>query len=205
MAFLAFGTNIRKEDYNTIRNMMKLVAPDTIEIFDVRVHEATAKSEDIVFIFGKRAEMFCKNLQCKAKLIFPDIDRLSRDLGESEIRQNAKEQLLKFRETLESGALNNLTHNTVYDTQVITEDMIPDFTQLQALEQTLDKQKIDSWIGLTKNGKKIKLTKNPETNTADINLTFAEFYNLRKFMEVFDIKETKIVYKPLATYHKTNS
>lgn len=201
MAFLAFGTNIRKEDYNTIRNMMKLVASESIEIFDVRVHEALAKPEDIIFVFGKRAEMFCKDLQCKAKLIFPDIDRLSRDLGESEMRQQAKEQLLKFRETLESGVLNN---NTVFNTQVITEEMIPDFTQLQALEQIINKKGIDSWIGLTKNGKKIKLSKNPETNTADINLTFAEFYNLQKFMEVFDIKETKIVYKPLASNHKTN-
>lgn len=207
MAFLAFGTNIRKEDYNTIRNMIKLVSLETVDIFDLKTYEPTAKPEDIVFLFGKRAEMLCKNLQCKVKLLFPDIDRLSRDLGELEDRKTAKEQLLKFKEILENGALNNVTLDSKTENKIetINEEAIPDPTQLQALEQMLFKKGIESWTGVTKDGKKIKLTKEPETSTADINLTFIEFYNLRRFMEVFDIKETKIVYKPMATYHKTNT
>jgi hypothetical protein len=206
MKFKAYGINIRKEDYETIRGMMKLVASEIIDIYDLKSYELDIRYDDIVFVFGNKAEKLSKNIDCKAKLIFPDVDRLSKDVGDPEERQLAKEKLLLLKQAIENGSLEKkLVIVNEKQSETVTVEAIPDFTQLQALDQILQKKGIESWIGTSKNGKTVKLTKEPETNSADINMTFTEFYNLRKFMEVFNIKETKIVYKPIASDNKSDT
>jgi hypothetical protein len=179
MSFKAFGKNIRKEDYNTIKKMVKLVTLDTVDIFDLLSIRMNVQHDDVIFVFGTAAEKESEGKTCKARLVFPEIEKLSSDLGEKELRYLALKQLLEFKDALDNA-----------------EDQISEYTQMQTLETHLRKKGTQSWEGTTSAGRKIRITLDPEESTADIHLTFAELYNLRKFMEVFDVKETKIVYKP---------
>jgi hypothetical protein len=199
MKIKAFGTNLRKEDTNTIKAMIKMVTLDIVDIYDLKSFEPNINHDDVVFLFGHRAQILCKDKQCIAKFEFPEIDKLSKEYGDPEERQLAKKKLLEIKNLFETSDFNKPVEKNV---EVVDEKVYPDPTQLQVLEQAIKKRNIESWIGITKDGRKIKVTQEPEMNSADINITFTEFYNLRRFMDTFNIKETKIVYKPAANNTK---
>lgn len=203
MAFKAYGKSIRKKDYDLIRKMASVVTPEPIDIYDLMSYEMNLDPSDIVFLYGHAAQKMAQNKKCLSKLAFPEPEKLERGpLGEEEQRQYALNKLLSFKNAYESGFVqeSKSEQNTTEKTETtITEDHMLDQTQLQLLEKHIKESGTESWIGTTKNGKVIKLTPQPIKGPEDINMTFAEFYNLRKFMEVFGLKETKIVYKPSAS------
>ena len=91
MAFKAFGKTIRKEDYTTIRKMARIVTQDPIDIYDLRSSRMQISQDDVVFIFGHVATLEGTSKDCKAKLSFPEVEKMSTDLGETEVRQEGYE------------------------------------------------------------------------------------------------------------------
>lgn len=199
MSYRAYGTSIRKEDYGLIRNMAAMVTTDPIDIYDLKSYEMNIGPDDVVFLFGRAALAKAKDQSCRAKITFPEPEKLNKgSLGEEELRVEAFEKLSQLKEILRSGDLSKeQEQDTKEETQLtITEDHMLDEYHLDKLQIHLKERNTNYWMGTTKAGKVIKLTNKPEKGIEDINLTFAEYCSLMKFMEVFGTKEINIVYKP---------
>lgn len=197
MIFKAYAINLLKSDFILIKDIVSTVTKENVEIFDLRSYEIESTADDVLFLFGRRAHILGHEKKCKMMIELPEVDKLSKDYGTEEDRKEAYEQLIKFKARLENQQLNKLIDD---NSHVVGEDLIT--------EPELDKGKIKDltyWEGKNKEGKLIRISKKPEVSTADINLTFKEFETLRDFMEVFGIKETKIVYKPSTTIWKNST
>lgn len=194
MSCKAYGMNLQESDYTLIRKAVAIVTKDPVDIYDLRSYEIESTSSDILFLFGNRAQRLSAGKLCYAKALLPEVEKLSKEYGTEEDRQEAYELLVKFKARLENKTTDEPSENRV---ETIKEDLIT--------EPELAKPKIKElqyWEGKNKDGRLVRLSKEQETSTADINLTFQEFETLRGFMEVFNIKETKIVYKPSTTIRK---
>jgi hypothetical protein len=201
MKVKAYGLNFQEEDIVIIRKMGKIITQQPIDIFDLGTYQIESSEEDVLLLFGYKANKDSEGKKFLGKLEFPEIDKLAQKHGDPEERKAANKKLRAFREKLDSKSFQDTEQKTNIRTDVLTEAQLPKASQIQSLEDQIKQKQIDSWIGETREGKRIKLTQESETDTADVNLTFAEFMALNRFMEVFGVKETKIVYKPSASNH----
>lgn len=193
MEFRAYGYNLRKEDYKTIEAMVKVVTSKIPFICDIRSYEIESNSTDVLFLFGARVIKECKSLDCKIKLEFPDISKLDAGFGEEEERDEAFSKLINLQKVLHKQI--STTPKTVVETYKLSEESLPTLNanEILALEETLKKQGVTEWKGITKNGVTICLSWLPGKKDADINLTFAELYALKVAMETLQVEEFEIV------------
>lgn len=192
--FKAYAINLQETDYQLIRRVVAIVTKEPVDVLDLRSYEIESTDNDVLFLFGRRAHTLGRDKKCKFKAELPEVEKLTKEYGTDEDRQETYDFLVKFKARLENKTTDQPTENR---SETIKEDLIT--------EPELAKTKIrelEYWEGKNKEGRLIRLSKEPETSTADINLTFQEFETLRGFMEVFGIKETKIVYKPSSHIRK---
>lgn len=210
-SFKGFGFNLRVEDNNLIQSMFKVVTDEIPEIYDLRSYEAEELApNDIVFLYGKRAVKTYENISCASKIIFPDITRLDATFGDQQERANAYQTLLQLKDKIENDRLLNGVEEKLpvkVEQKTITKKMLPKLSseRVLELETTLKKQGIASWTGETEDGRKIRLTIDPEDSDADIDMTFKELYALKTCIEVLQVKEMNIAYKPTSSTNKNSS
>ena len=188
--FKAFGSNIRKEDYETIRKMAKVVTHENVEIVDICSYEVTTRIDDIIMCFGTRAWTILQSSHMKLVVQFPDVTLLSSDYGDPVEREKAYNTLLDMRakvEALEHGASAKHVEITAADLAAVT------CTDLSALEADLRRRGIDSWLCTASDGRLIRITLESEPSSTDVSLTFRELYALKAAMEALHLEKVEFV------------
>jgi hypothetical protein len=190
MSIKAYGYKLRKEDYGLI-NRMGSVVGEKISIYDLASYEKDIEDEDIVLVFGEHTKRMCRGSTCKALIEFPELVQLDQTLGDEPTRQEAYGKLLKLKEALQDKELD-----TTDVKQNLTEGSLPKLTsgEVKTLEEMLLKKGITHWIGVTTDGRSVRLSVEPERSVADVDITFAELFALRSAMEVLRIQEFEVVH-----------
>jgi len=198
MGFVAFGYNLREEDYDLIRKMFQVVTDGPADVYDLQSYDPCATSQDIVFFFGSnRAINAAKENDYKLKIEFPDPIELDATLGDDDLRDIAWKKLKKLKEFLEEETDTQLerkaeTQNPeINDLPAISTDKI-----LQQLKVAMAQRGIQSFKCMTQDGREIVLTVEPQKCDADFCMTFAELFALKMAQEVLHVKEFELVPKP---------
>jgi hypothetical protein len=191
MEFRAYGYNLRKEDYATIEGMFRVITTKKPQVCDIRSYEPESNAGDILFLFGTRATKECKGLKCKTRLEFPDVSKLDAGFGDIEERKEAMQKLLELEKVLREDTVPV----TEIQKHILSDESLPALStsEVLALEETLRKQGISEWRGMSKSGLSVCLSWVPGRTDADINLTFPELYALKAAMETLQIEEFEIV------------
>jgi len=197
MTFRAFGYNLREEDYGLIKKMISVATKEPVEVVDLRSFDMQVSMDDVVFLFGLRPKKEFAGQKVKRVLELPDPIRLDAAFGEKELRKEAHEKLAALGEAITKGKVDEQEYK-VSPRQTITPSRLPDLSssEVLALEASLAEQGITEWKGTTESGRTVRLTATPSDSPADINMTFAELYGLRLAMEVLQVREIEIVFKP---------
>ena len=198
MKIIAYGYQLRTEDYETINNMCAFLTIEPWDIMDLRSFEVTDNSDALMLAYGDHAVNECKKVRSLQLVEFPDASRLSKSLGDNEERQEAFVTLRKLKQVIDSGAFNAFDNTLTTKGIHITQESLPDITadKVKELERHLIEQEVNHWQCITSDGKTIKVTIDPEEGSADINMTFAELFAVIGLKETFRVKELEIVYKP---------
>lgn len=186
---LALGF-FKTKDIELVKKMVFNVAGVMPEILDLKSYKPTIKEDDVVIAFGKAVHPFKKVYKHLKWYDFVEVSKLEPEPGNDSFRQTAYEQLLDVKAVLE------LAPSIEQDEKPITEGSLPDLST-GALLEILKKTGRSDWKGITKDGRKIRLTVEPEVDTTvDLNLTFAELFLLRSAMETLHVKEFQFVTSP---------
>lgn len=211
MRLKAYGYRLTKDETELIRRMATHITQETIDVLDLMSYDLDIKPDDTIMAFGIRAKRACADKKCLALLEFPEPGRLDPVHGEKSEREAAYSRLVKFKEVLDSGDLNNLDRSRSSlipkkSAIKLTEELLPDLTadKVRELERYQREQGKTSWDGVTKDGKTIHITVEPEENNADVNMTFVELFAVLGLMEAFRVKELEFVYKPSSTSRKSD-
>jgi len=199
MKFLAYGYNLTKEDTTTITNMFKLITTETPEIRDLKSYELEVESDTILFLYGEKAVRQGDQARCLVKMEFPDATRLSPSFGDPELRKDAFTRLCRLKDELASGVEGIEIEQIVESVrETIQVSSLPNLSsaQVAALETVLKSKGISAWICKDTEGRKIRISMEPEHTDADINLTFRELYALKVCAETLHIQEFNIAYRP---------
>ena len=199
MVFKAFAININTKEEEIIKKMAAVVNDSPVEITDLLSYTPTINNTDILFLYGRKAQNYFKNSECRYKVEFPDISVLVGSTN-NKAKQEAYKQLLELKEKLSRPEEIPPTEN-----KKLTAEPLPDISpeQILILQEEIIENKKEYWQGKNKQGNTIRLTVKPETSEADINMTFAELYTLKIAMEVLQLKEIEIV--PCISSNKQNS
>lgn len=198
MKFKAYGDGLRQEDYETIKKVGRQLTEEVIDIFDLDGHIIESDREDVLLLFGRKAIQASEGKTYLARLELPDVLDLDKDFGSPEHRKIARAAIKKVKGLLGSKSFDEKIEQIAkVNSEILTEVHTP------KASKTLEGSKeIEAVVGETSDGKVVKITHEPEMNTADVNMTFTEFRELSKFMEIFGVKEPKIVYKPSSSSRK---
>ena len=171
---------------------MGLAINSQISTYDLVSYEKDIDEEDIVLVFGGHAKRICKGSTCKAIIDLPELVDLDPTEGIETVRQEAYTKLLKLKEALQDEVPTTVEKNN----QNLTEGSLPKITsgEVLILEKMLLDKGISHWVGITIEGKSVRMTREPEESIADINITFAELFALKTAMEVLRIKEFEVVH-----------
>jgi hypothetical protein len=141
---------------------------------------------DIVLIYGKRAARELEGVKIEKRLIFDELSALDGTFGQETSRQEAFEQLQKFKEAITEGQSNGAVAPIS-----ITENLLPSLTSNEILKKSLSGQ---DWIGTTRSGQLVRLSlEKKEKGKEDISLTFTELFAMKTAMETLGIRELEIV------------
>ena len=200
----AFGFNLTNDHTALIRRMLKDIIDEEIEVVDLQCFPPEIGPTDIIVAYGRQAQRRLQEVLCRAKVGFPDPDRLDVAHGDPEEIRLAREKLAKFRDMLDSDTKLEilLKPDTIPKHCLnLTEELPKDLTasDIKKLEEQQLRQGKTHWTGSTTNGKTIRITIEPENNTADINITFAELYAVMGLRDTLRVQELEFVYKPSAT------
>ena len=61
------------------------------------------------------------------------------------------------------------------------------------MKKAMQLKEFKGWHTITPEGHKIKITLEPEENTADINITFSELFFIKAAMETLNVKDLQII------------
>lgn len=186
---VVLGFSLDAKDKRFINKMISAVFNEVPEIVDLQSYKYRLKGGERLLIgIGEIAgrdigqtEYFTGKPCC----ILPDLEKLDPDTGDDEIRQNVWQQLLGLRKYLDVPAQSEQTTSLTPDQlPVIEADAVPD----------LEKNHPRGWVGITKDGKSIKLTKTPTTEgSEDIKMTFAELQAIKTAVELLGVREFSLV------------
>lgn len=209
MSFKAFGFNLIDNHIRLIKAMLKNITDEEVEIIDLRCFEPEVGLADIIIAYGFKAQRRLENKKCRARLGFPDPDRLDVAHGDPKERRLAQEKLIKFRDTLDSDTtevIQTIEGPTTKQCLKLTEELPANLTasDVKKLEEQQFKQGKTHWTGLTADGRSICVSVEPEESTADINLTFAELYAVMGLRDTLRVQELEFVYKPTAATRKSS-
>jgi len=210
MSFKAFGFNLTSDHTELIKRMVANITDEQVEVTDVRSFEPEVTREDIVLAYGLQAQRKLQGVRCGVLLEFPDPDRLDMTLGDPEEIRLAQEKLTSFGELLDIHTTEQVHTEEPTNTQSLnltTEEIPANLTasDVKKLEEQQFKQGRTHWTGMTRDGRSIRVTVEPEENTADINITFAELYAVMGLVETLRVKELEFVYKPSAVTRKSST
>lgn len=205
-----FGYNLTQDNVNLIRRMVgTFTKPDfPVDIKDIRCNKVETSNSDIVVIYGVQAQRKLKDYPFKYKIEFPDPERLDTISGSKEDIEQAKQKIIKFRKLLDSddiGLLDSITEAeeefSPESLKLTTEDLPANLTasDVKKLEAHCSQKNIEAWVATTTNGRKIRITLEPQESSADVNMTFAELHAVIGLTEILRVKELEIVYKPSLT------
>ena len=195
----AFGVTISEVDEQTIKNMAMFLGMQ-VEIYDLKCYDPEINPEDIILLFGYNAEQVCGNFNCKYMAKFPDVSLLNPSLNNVEAREIAFNELKRLKIDIDNNRPNR-TENRIITKKSITtikREELPDLNMAEILKkfrETFDKRNNEAWICTTSEGKKIRITINPEESSADIDLTFIELYLLRAAIDALKVQELEIVHR----------
>ena len=204
--FKAFGRSLTKEDKKLINNMATVITNENIEIYDLNSYELNINPDDTVLLFGAMAVKLAENIECAGKATFPEPKRLNKNTAQYDenLRQAAFDRLTQLKKLLSEKVSSPEPQGTV---KILSKEHLSDPNLVLKVVQEFSKQEPQTWKGITKGGKTIKLSnsyKEDNKNDADINMTFSEFLTLKWFMDVFGVMETSIVYKPNTNKENNN-
>ena len=191
--------------------MCEYLDPEShMQFIDIRCFEPEVSPTDIILTYGSQAQRKLQNVQCGLKLELPDLDRLDTAHGDPELIRLAQEKLKKFRELLNSDTKQEV--QTVEDPTLkqclnLTEELPANLSasDIKILEGHQIKQGKTYWTGVTAGGKSIRITVEPEEDTADINITFAELYAVIGLRDILRVQELEFVYKPSTATRKSST
>jgi len=199
MKVKAFGYNIGSpEEEELILSMIKVLDPDaTPEVIDLMAYdEVSIDQDDIILLFGRRAQQRCNDYKCRARLDLRETSRLMPGFGEYELRLEALEKLEKFKDELDSDyPTGEITTKEV--TEQLAEDPLPSYSsnQLEKLESNLKKESKREFTGILEDGRTFRISEEL-SNEADICLTFTELKALKEAKEILAVQgDLKIVHR----------
>jgi hypothetical protein len=200
MKFKAFAYSIDANQYTTIRKMIQFLTEEEPEIIDLRSFEPEISKDDLVLVYGIKAQRRLEKNKCLLKVEFPEPYKLGKTaLGNETDRKSAWEKLIQLKNTLDSGNMEAISKASFENQKTLnlTEELPSKLTatNIKELERQQKEQGKTHWSGWTTNGKSIRVTVEPEKSEADINITFAELYAVMGLKEVFRVKELEIVCK----------
>lgn len=182
-----FGFDLKQKDREFIKKMFtNVVGQEPKYIQDLASKIASAVGDVSVVCGIKAKKALAPTMHLFNPLYeLPDIYRLEPEPGNDETREQAYKTLCELKVVLEKPQTK--------DCQPITEGSLPDLS-VNSILDTLKKLGTKEWKGKTKDGRKIRLTVDPDVDTSvDISLTFAEFILLKSAMETLQMKELHIV------------
>lgn len=195
--YKAYGYNLRKEDYEIINKIGKVLTDELIHIFDLKSFEPDIQPEDILLIFGQHSVNQLEELLCtisKEKWLELKVPiRYDLEWGDPEDIEIAYNEVLEFKEYLDNRPLDSVQQDSTK--QQFTEESLPGLTstEVRDLESTLLERGVLYWEGETVDGKSVRISRKPEGSTADINLTFSELYAIKIAMETLQVTKLEVV------------
>ena len=175
----------------------------SVEIEDLRSFDPEADNKDVIILFGKKAIQKASKLTPRFKLELSEVYKLEPSFnGSEQYRQETFDKINKLLQQLRSGLNNDLpktepvqqTDKTLNLTEELPKELTTGVTKI--LEKQQIEQGVTHWQGSTVDGRTIRVTVEPEKDTADINITFAELHAVMGLKEAFRVKELEFVYKP---------
>lgn len=206
-----FGSSL---DYNQMLVVEKIknFMGEECEVIDLSSFEPEINEDDVVIVFGRKAQRRTENMKSRFRIELPAPFQLDATLGASEeTREETFRKLQELKQALDSGANKDIPNTTscpkTNKTLNLTEELPPQLTTIavQELEKQQRAQGLIHWSGRTVDGRTIRVTVEPEENSADINLTFAELYAVIGLKEAFRVKELEIVHKPSTTTRESST
>jgi hypothetical protein len=191
MNIVAFGRNLGEEETKVIKQMAGYLTDKPVEVFDLDSYEPKTTKEDVLLLYGERAFRMCCDLPCRLRAGFPEASRLVAGFGDENERRGAFSTLKILKKQLEVAEKRE-----VYE---ISEESLPNLEMSQVmkmLDDAMQGRNTEAWVGQTKDGRTIRLTKEYEESDADANITFVELFLIKAAMEALQIKELEIVCKP---------
>jgi len=205
MQVLLVGYNISESEKVTLDKIGKYLT-DTYKIVDLMSYDLSSTTQDVLVVFGGRANRLSIKSSHMFREEFPEPCYLSATSGNEEERQVAAERLKQIKRRLSLPVSDQMKkEQTKY---IIKPEDLPDLTTTEILGQlqtTLVRQEAKEWLGWSKNGKTVRLTVEPEEGNADINLTFAELFTLRTAMDILQVNEVEIVPRSAKQTNSKNS
>ena len=159
------------------------------EVVDLQSYQYKPGNERILItIGGHRSVPVQTASKCPSTATYlriPDLDELDPDTGDENIRLEVWNNLLAMRKYLDAPVVSEQTSSLTPDQlPVIEADKVP----------ALEKDYPRGWVGITKDGKSIKLTKSPTTEgSEDIKMTFAELQAIKTAVELLGVREFELV------------
>lgn len=185
------GFKINKDELQTLKNIQKYIGHDT-KIVDIQSFEPITTDEDILIIFGKKAKRQTNNLPAKKVIYLGEVSKLHSELGELAERQIARDKLDQLKKELSDN--NKIVNSSInIDTSDLPEVSLVD--TLNHFRYANNKEKDYVWTLNMKNGKVIRVSLEPETSNADINMTFQELIALKVAIDTLGIQGVEIVYR----------
>jgi hypothetical protein len=200
------GFDLSKSETHIIDMMTLYVSGGKkVTVTDLQCHRIQYDAADTILVYGNRAWRMLKDVDCRTKIRFPAPSKLDTTHGDPDEIDRAKAKLVLIKE-----ALADNTIDTISDTDEepnLTEEIPEDLTaaDVKILEIQQRRQDKIYWKGMTKSGRSLRVTVEPEQGTADINITFAELYAIIGLRETLQVKELEFVYKPSTTAGKSNT
>src|SRR5690606_23870298 len=108
MSIKALGYSLKPEHYETIKKMVSVFTKEEAEILDLASFSCDVGSEDIVLFFGKKTLLKCSDKVLKARLEFPELDKLDKDTGRDELRKEAYDKLVSFKKIYDSNSFDKI-------------------------------------------------------------------------------------------------
>jgi hypothetical protein len=190
MTVYLIGYNLAESERTILTKIGTFVA-EKYKIVDLMSYDLRTTNQDVLLVFGHRANRLTASLSCLTKIEFAEPCYLANTPDNEERRVETLRRLEELKKKLSLDVTETKTPLVKYNEQdlpnLTTQDIL---LQLRVAMHKTDQQE---WLGWTSNGKTIRLTIEPAESTADINMTFAELFALKTTMDILQVKEVEVI------------